>query len=558
MAITSTRPTDLRQRRGRITRFFFRAIVSAIFWDVLVRNLGGRRWVARTALNRYVRLARRFRELAIELGGVMIKLGQFISSRVDILPKEIIDELASLQDEVPPEAFDRIQSLIESELGRSIDEVFTSIDRTPIAAASLGQAHRVQLKPDRSAIVKVQRPGIESIVAVDLEALRSVMGWLKRYGPIRRRADLDQLLDEFRRTLYEELDYLAEGRNAERFAADFKDWRDIRIPQIHWELTTRRVLTMQDIGAIKIGDVTGYTSRGVTAHDVAHTVFRFYMQQIFVNGFFHADPHSGNFFVEPKKVDGLTKFTLNVVDFGMVGSISSQLKATLRDGFIGIATRDVHRVVHSMDASGWLLPSADRRAIERAADKVFARFWGISMGDLKNLDLTEMRGFAGEFRSLLIQFPFQIPANLLFLGRALGILSGLATQIDPHFNVFASAVPFAEKMIADESGSIFRTVIDESIEIGKSLVRLPGQIDHLTDVLLRGELRFTVNDTDKLIKEMHHMNRSMIRLQWTLISLGLLFTAIVLDVGGYKSVSPIVLVAAIVAGVWFFVRGVLQ
>ncbi|HZY44548.1 MAG TPA: hypothetical protein VFF70_07350, partial [Anaerolineae bacterium] len=126
------------------------------------------------------------------------------------------------------------------------------------------------------------------------------------------------------------------------------------------------------------------------------------------------------------------------------------------------------------------------------------------------------------------------------------------------FNVFASAVPFAEKMIAAESGSIFRTVIDESIEIGKALVRLPGQIDHLTDVLLRGELRFTVNDTDKLIKEMHNMNRSMIRLQWTLISLGLLFTSIVLDVGGYKNVSPIVLAAAIVAGVWFFVRGVLQ
>lgn len=558
MSKTSIRSTDLRQRRGRIMRFFFRAIVSAIFWDVLVRNFGGRSWARRTALDRYVKLARRFRVLAIDLGGVMIKLGQFVSSRVDILPKEIIDELASLQDEVPPEAFDRIQALIEAELGRSITEVFASIERVPIAAASLGQAHRVQLKPDRSVIIKVQRPGIESIVAIDLEALRWVLSWLKRYGPIRRRADLDQLFDEFRRTLYEELDYLAEGRNAERFAADFKDWRDIRIPHIHWELTTRRMLTMEDIGAIKIGDVAAYVAQGIAASDVARTLFRFYLQQIFVNGFFHADPHSGNLFVEPKQIDGLTTFTLNVVDFGMVGSISSQLKAQLRDGFIGIATRDVQRVVQSMDASGWLLPSADRRAIERAADKVFARFWGISMGDLQKLDYNEMRGFIHEFRSLLIQFPFQIPANLLFLGRALGILSGLATQIDPHFNVFATATPFAERMIADESGSIFRTVIDQSIEIGKSIVRLPVQIDHLTDVLLRGELRFTVNDTDKLIKEMHNMNRSMIRLQWTLISLGLLFTAIVLDVGGYKSVSPIVLVAAIVAGVWFTIRGILR
>jgi predicted unusual protein kinase regulating ubiquinone biosynthesis (AarF/ABC1/UbiB family) len=538
-------------------RFFVRAIVSAIFWDVIIRHLGGRSWASRTALTRYIHLARRFRLLAIDLGGVMIKLGQFISSRVDILPKEIIDELASLQDEVPPEPFDRIQALIEAELGRSITEVYVDFEREPIAAASLGQAHRVKLKTDGSAIVKVQRPGIEAIVVVDLAALRSVLGWLKHYGPIRRRADLDQLYDEFRRTLYEELDYLAEGRNAERFAADFKYWHDIRIPKVYWELTTRRVLTMENIGAVKIGDVTAYTAQGVSASAVAQTVFKFYLQQIFINGFFHADPHSGNFFVEPKIVGDVTTFTLNVVDFGMVGSISAQLKAQLRDGFIGIATRDVHRVVHAMDASGWLLPSADRRAIEVAAEKVFARFWGISMGDLKTLDMTELRGFASEFRSLLYQFPFQIPANLLFLGRALGILSGLATQIDPHFNVFASAVPFAEKMIADETGSFFRSALDQTIEIGKAIVRLPVQADRLIDMLVRGEVRFAVNDTDRLIKEMHNMNRSMIRLQWTLISLGLLLTSIALDLGGHTSVSPLALGAAIVAAIWFVIRGLI-
>ena len=554
---TNLHSPNLRQRRSRILRFFTRAIVSAIFWDVIVRNFGGRGWASRTALVRYMHMARRFRLLAIDLGGVMIKLGQFISSRVDILPKEIIDELASLQDEVPPEPFDRIQALIEAELGRSITEVFGSFDRDPIAAASLGQAHRVTLKTDGSAIVKVQRPGIEPIVAVDLTALRSVLGWLKRYGPIRRRADLDQLFDEFRRTLYEELDYLAEGRNAERFAANFQDWPEIRIPQIHWELTTRRVLTMEDIGAIKISDVAAYAAQGVAAADVAQTLFRFYLQQIFVTGYFHADPHSGNLFVAPKQVAGVTTFTLNVVDFGMVGSISTQLKAQLRDGFIGIASRDVHRVVKAMDASGWLLPSADRHAIERAAEQVFKRFWGISMGDLKNLDMAEMRGFASEFRSLLYEFPFQIPANLLFLGRALGILSGLATQIDPHFNVFASAAPFAEKMVADETGSFFRAALDQSLEIGKAIVHLPVQIDRLTDMVMRGELRFTVNDTDRLIKEMHHMNRSMIRLQWTLISLGLLLTSLGLDLAGHTSVSPIAFGAAIVAAIWFVIRGLI-
>ncbi|MBP7686810.1 MAG: AarF/ABC1/UbiB kinase family protein, partial [Thermoflexales bacterium] len=206
MPITSQRPMDLRRRRGRIINFFFRALAAAFFYDVFLRNLGFRDRVNRTMLDRYVRLARQFRALAIELGGVMIKLGQFISSRVDILPREIIDELASLQDEVPPEAFDRIQSALERELGQPIAALFQSIEPLPVAAASLGQAHHVTLKNGEHVIVKIQRPGIEAIVTVDLAAIRTGVSWLKRYGPIRRRADLDALFDEFGRTLFQELD----------------------------------------------------------------------------------------------------------------------------------------------------------------------------------------------------------------------------------------------------------------------------------------------------------------------------------------------------------------
>ena len=554
--LNTNRPTGLRRRRGRIINYFARVILAAIFWDILLRNFGGRRIANSTMLQRYVNAARRFRALAIELGGVMIKLGQFISSRVDMLPKEIIDELATLQDEVPAEPFDRIKWQLESELGRSIEDVFESLDSTSVAAASLGQAHHVVLKHGGPAIVKVQRPGIESIVGVDLDALRTAVNWLKRYGPIRRRADLDALFDEFSRTLYEELDYLAEGRNAERFAADFAEWPDIRIPKIHWEYTTRRVLTMQDIGAIKISEVAAYTAQGVSASDVAQTMFKFYLEQIFANGFFHADPHSGNLFVEPHVVDGEVKFTLNVVDFGMVGSISPHLKATLRDGFIGVATRDVHRLIQAADAAGWLLPSANRREIERAADKLFARFWGMSMRDVQNLDLNEMRGFLKEFRSLLYQMPFQIPADILFLGRALGILSGLATQVDPRFNVFAAATPYAQQMISDEKGSIFTTIKDQAVDVGKALLQLPGKIDRVLDMMVRGETHVVVADTDRLIKEFSRMNRAMARLQWTIICMGFLLGGIVLEINGHRDMSPLVFVAAIIAWVWLIVRSI--
>ena len=317
----SKRPTQLRQRRNRIVFFWFRVLVTAFWWDVLVRNLGGRQWANRTALKRYLNHARRFRAMAIDLGGVMIKLGQFFASRVDILPKEIIDELAGLQDEVPPEAFDDIRAMLESEFNRPIGDLFRSFEITPVAAASLGQAHRVVLKSSEPAIVKVQRTGIDVLVAVDLEAVRTAVRWLKRYGPIRRRADLDALYDEFCRTLNQELDYLAEGRNIERFRTDFKDWETIRISRVHWELTTRRVLTMEDIGAVKVSDVQGYQAQGVLASEVALTLYDFYLQQVFINGFFHADPHPGNMFVQPYE-DG--DFTINVVDFGMVGTLSPQ------------------------------------------------------------------------------------------------------------------------------------------------------------------------------------------------------------------------------------------
>jgi predicted unusual protein kinase regulating ubiquinone biosynthesis (AarF/ABC1/UbiB family) len=274
-------------------------------------------------------------------------------------------------------------------------------------------------------------------------------------------------------------------------------------------------------------------------------LFKFYLQQVFVNGFFHADPHSGNMFVEPK---GDGKFSLNIVDFGMVGTITPQLKAQLRESFIGVATRDVHRLVMAMEGMGWLLPTADRAQIERAADKAFAHFWGISMGDLQNVDLKEVREFTREFRSLIYSMPFQIPSDMLFLGRALGILSGLATQIDPRFNVFEAAAPFAQKMVADETGSVIKVAVDQVVELGKAMIRMPTQLDRMLELLNHGELRINVNETDRLIVEFARMNRSLGRLQWTILFMGFLLGAIVLQASGFTELSPIVFGMALFAG----------
>jgi len=548
----SKRPTQLRQRRNRIVFFWFRVLVSAFWWDVLVRNLGGRQWANRTALKRYLDHARRFRAMAIELGGVMIKLGQFFASRVDILPKEIIDELSSLQDEVPAESFDDVRAVLESELNRPLDDIFRSIEPMPVAAASLGQAHRVVLKSGEPAIVKVQRPGIDVLVAVDLEAVRTAVRWLKRWGPIRRRADVDALYDEFCRTLNMELDYLAEGRNIERFRSDFKDWETIRISRVHWELTTRRVLTMEDIGAVKVSDAPGYQAQGVLASEVALTLYDFYLQQVFINGFFHADPHPGNMFVQPYE-DG--DFTINVVDFGMVGTLSTQLRSQLREMFLGVATRDAPRVVKALDDAGWLLPTADRREIERAATKVFARYWGISMSDIQSLDVNEMRDFLKEFRSLIYEAPFQIPADILFLGRAMGILSGLATQIDPNFNVFEAAAPFAQKLIADESGTLGRELLDQVTQTGLAIARLPRQLDRMADLIASGDLRVTVNENERILRELARLNRSAYRIPWAIVSMGFFLGSIMLLAVGQTAFSVIAFIFALLTGLWMLLRG---
>jgi predicted unusual protein kinase regulating ubiquinone biosynthesis (AarF/ABC1/UbiB family) len=349
-----------------------------------------------------------------------------------------------------------------------------------------------------------------------------------------------------------ELDYLAEGRNIERFRTDFKDWETIRISKVHWELTTRRVLTMEDIGAVKVSDVQGYQAQGVLASEVALTLYDFYLQQVFINGFFHADPHPGNMFVQPYE-DG--DFTINVVDFGMVGTLSPQLRNDLREMFLGLATRDAPRVVKAIDDAGWLLPTADRREIERAATKVFARYWGISMSDIQNLDVNEMRDFMKEFRSLIYEAPFQIPSDILFLGRAISILSGLATQIDPNFNVFEAAAPFAQKLIADESGTFGRELLDQVTQTGLAIARLPRQLDRMADLIASGDLRVTINENERILRELARLNRSAYRIPWAIMAMGSFLGSVMLLAIGQTTFSLIAFSLALLTGLWMLLRG---
>ncbi len=529
------KPSQLRARYRRIVFFFGRVTLGFILWEILLPRIGLGGWSARTRSERSRRTAVRFRALAIRMGGLMIKVGQFLSARLDVLPAEITDELSGLQDEVPPEPFEAIRAQAEAELGAALTSRYASFDETPLAAASLGQAHRACLLPQDAeelgfddVVVKVQRPHIEQIVEVDLAAIRRVGGWLQRYKPVAKRADVHALVEEFATTTRAEIDYLAEASNAESFAESFADDPRIRVPRVVWERTTRRVLTLEDVTAIKLSEYDEITAAGIDRGAVAEVLLGTYMRQIFEDGFFHADPHPGNLFVAPRETldaSGRRDWQLTFIDFGMMGRVPENLRTGLREALIAIGTQDGTRLVGSFKTLDVLLPTADLKLIEMASMQVFDRFGGMSMSDLRGIDHAEMMSFGLQFRELMLNMPFQLPENLLLLGRTVAILSGMCTGLDPEFNVWSSIAPYADKLISDEGGSTWDTVLAEGTKILQTAVGLPGRADRVLTLMERGE--FNVQ-TPLLDLRVRRLERSVGRVAMALVFAALLLAGAIL------------------------------
>lgn len=531
-----------RYRKAR--RFVIRIFLHVFWWDVVL-NVPGLRRFRRPAIARWQEIARRYRALASEMGGVLIKLGQFFSTRVDILPPEVTRELAGLQDEVPPERFEEIARQIEEDFALPLSQVFAGISPDPIGAASLAQVHQARLLTGETVVVKVLRPGIDVLVETDLASARLALRLLKFFRRIRRRVNLDRLAAEITETTRSELDLVAEGKNAERFAQNFAGDDRVYIPKVYWERSARRTLTLENVGYIKMSDLPGIERAGIRRPEVARILYRIYMQQIFVHDFVHADPHPGNLFVRPLPLEGEAPFApgdpvpppppgterpfqVVFVDFGMVAVIPQRLRGALREYAIGLGTRDAARIVHSYVGAGVLLPGADLRRLEEVHEALFERFWGVSIGNLRNVAFSEARYFLREYRDLLYEIPFQVQVDLLFASRAVGLLAGIATSLDPDFDPWAETLPFAQRLATEELRRDWRDLLQEGLTQLRTLLTLPQRVDSFLSRVERGTLVVQSSLSPEARKIVQRLERSIQKTAWMIIAAALLIAGVML------------------------------
>jgi predicted unusual protein kinase regulating ubiquinone biosynthesis (AarF/ABC1/UbiB family) len=399
------------------------------------------------------------KENLIGLGPTFIKIGQALGTRADLLPLAYIKELALLQDQVPPFPNEEAFARIESELGRPISEAYAEIDPEPVASASLGQVYRARLHTGEEVAVKVQRPRLRETVGFDIAVLARITRRLSRYPSVTENADWEGMLGEFRETISEEMDYAREGKNADRFRQNFRDWRPIRVPRIHWTHTTSRVITMEFIRGTKVTDIEGLKARRISPVKVNRLLVRAYLKQLLEDGFFHADPHPGNLLV-------MDSGHLAFFDFGMVGRITPWLQSRMIDAFFHVVGRDIEGLAQDLINLNFLKPGVDPDRVRPVVEGLFRHYLNLKLGEVNFKELTY------DLAEVMYEYPFRLPSNFTYIIRALMTLEGIGLVTDPGFSFFETARPFAKEFMLKREGKQFRRLL-----LDKLTGREEGRVD---------------------------------------------------------------------------------
>jgi len=377
-------------------------------------------------------LAKHFRLSLEELGPTFVKLGQILSTRPDLLPLAYIAELTKLQDSVPPAPWESVRVTLLQELGFEPERVFVELDPEPMAAASLAQVHTARLPGGEEVIVKVQRPGITEVIQKDLEILSDLAAVAQR-TPLGQVYDTIGIVEDFAFTLQNELDYRREGRNADRFRANFTNERHLYIPRVHWEYTTRRVLVLERIDGIKIDDIFALDAGGFDRHRVALHSARIIIKEVLEDGFFHADPHPGNFIVMPGEVIG-------AMDFGMVGHLSRRDRLNLIRLYTASIRLQNERIVEQLIRMEAARATVDRDALARDVGRLLTKYRDLPLKEIRARELIE------EIMPLAFRHHLRLPSDLWLLGKTLAMMEGVGLQLDPDFDIFAVSEPFVRRL----------------------------------------------------------------------------------------------------------------
>ncbi len=423
----------------------FAKFVFSLKWD---------EWQDRVEQNQTKR-AVQLRQLLTRLGPTFIKVGQALSTRPDLIRKDFLEELVKLQDQLPPFDNTTARRIIEMELDRSIEEIFSELSPQPVAAASLGQVYRGKLHSGEEVAVKVQRPNLRPILNLDLYLMRWAANWLSPWLPLNLGHDLTLIVDEFGTKLFEEIDYLNEGRNAEKFATNFRNDPQVKVPAIYWRYTSVRVLTLEWLNGFKLNDTKTIRAAGLDPEEIIRICVTSGLQQLLEHGFFHADPHPGNLFAMP---DG----KMGYIDFGMMDQLDETSKETLVDAVVHLINQDYNDLAKDYVKLGFLTPDTDIRPIVPALEMLLGNAINQNVGDFNFKTITD------QFSELMYDYPFRVPAKFALIIRSLVTQEGIALSLNTNFKIVEVAYPYvARRLLTGESPQLRRRLLNVLFKDGK-------------------------------------------------------------------------------------------
>ncbi len=521
-------------------------------WSFVLRLLGARwlykkRWsydggtlTPEKQARRRRRQAIWIRETLLDLGPTFIKVGQLFSTRADLFPTEYVEELSKLQDRVPAFSYEQVQEIIKTDLGRSITDLFHSFDPIPLAAASLGQVHRAQLKSGEEVVVKIQRPGLRKLFEIDLSILKGITQYFQRHPDWGRGRDWLGIYEECCRILWEEIDYLNEGRNADTFRRNFRseDW--VMTPRVYWRYTSPRVLTLEYLPGIKISHYEALEAAGLDRRRLAHLGAKAYLHQLLNDGFFHADPHPGNIAVSPEG-------TLIFYDFGMMGQVQTVTRERLMITFMGVAQRDADMVVTSLVDLGALEQTDDMGPVRRSIQYILDNFMD------QPFEEQSVTAISDDLYAIAYDQPFRFPATFTFVMRAFSTLEGVGKGLDPDFNFMEAAKPFAAELMANGNSSnprdsLLGEIGRQAAQVGSTAFGLPRRLEDTLDKLERGDIRVRVRsiETDRILRRVSGVNMAT---NYTLLVGAFILSATILLVYEYIWLAIAAAAMAALAGI---------